>query len=367
MLGVALFLQATLTIGVAGPATSPEYLPVHVAETAGYFAEEKARVSVRTFRSPADAAEALASGRVDLAATSLDAALRVGHLRGAPPRLIYGLTVAPPVALLVPTGRKAEIRGLADLEGKTVGITAPGTPEAEALGALLAKAGIRPERVALASYGERPLARALGAGEVAAAVIGDPWATRLVREGQAAVLADLRTPAEAARWLGGETVHAAVFVPASSRLGDADLVAVARALLRGTRRVRAAPPGDLAAGLGSSVVGDPEDFALRVEGARGTFIADGMVTPEALEAAVQLAETRARLPAVVNLPFRLGRLLFLEPLRRAQGSLGRSGGARLSSPQRARSRRVVSTGRPTTLVRQPSTSATSRPPSPCTA
>jgi NitT/TauT family transport system substrate-binding protein len=367
MLGVALFLQATLTIGVAGPAISPEYLPVRVAEAAGHFAEEKLQVSIQTFRSPADAAAALASGRVDLAATSLDAALRLGHLRGAPPRLIYGLTVAPPVALLVPEGRKAEIRGLADLEGKTVGITAPGTPEAEALGALLLNAGIRPERVTVASYGERPLARALGAGQVAAAVIGDPWATRLVREGQAAVLADLRTPAEAARWLGADTVHAAVFIPASSRLADADLVPLARALLRGSRRVRAAPPGDLAAGLGASVIGDPEDFALRVEGARGVFIADGMVAPDALEAAVRLAEARARLPAVVNLPGRLERLLFLEPLRQAQASLGRSGGGRLSSPQRARSRRVVSTGSPTTLLRQPSTSATRRPPSPCTA
>ncbi len=322
MLGLALFLQATLTIGVAGPATSPEYLPVRVAEAAGYFGAENLTLSLQTFRSPAEVAAALAAGKVDLAATSLDAALRVGHAQGAPPRLIFGLTSAPPVALLVPAARQAEIRDLNDLEGKTVGITAPGTPEAEALGGLLAQARIRPERVMLASYGERRLAQALGAGEVTAGVIGDPWATRLIREGLAVPLVDLRDAAAAARRLGGETVHAAVFVPAQSRLTEAVLVAVSRALLRASRRVRTAPSEVLAAGLSPSVTGEGDDFALRVDGARGLFLPDGMVTPDALEGGLDLIQDRARLPAAVRLPG-LGRLLFLEPLRRAQGSLGR--------------------------------------------
>ncbi len=223
----------------------------------------------------------------------------------------------------MPAARRAEIRDLADLEGKTVGLTAPGTPEAEALSALLAHARVRPERVALASYGERRLAQALGTGTVVAGVIGDPWATRLIREGLAVALVDLRNPAEAARRLGGETVHAAVFVPASNRMTDAGLEAVARALLRASRRVRAAAPEALAAGLGSSATGEGDGFSLTVEGARGVFLADGMVTPDALEGGLDLLQDRARLPAAVRLPGRLERLLFLEPLRRAQGSLGR--------------------------------------------
>ena len=323
MLGFALLLQATVTFGVGGPATSPEYLPARVAEAAGYFAEENLRVSLQAFRSPAEAAAALAAGKVDLAATSLDAALRVGHVRGVPPRLIFGLTSVPPVAILVPAARRAEVRDLADLEGKTVGITAPGTPEAEAMAALLAQARIRPERVTLASYGERRLAQALGAGEIVAGVIGDPWATRLVRDGLATTLIDLRQPAEAARRLGGEIVHAAVFIPGASGIPEASLDAVARALLRASRRVRTAPPEALAAGLAASIIGEGDDFTLRVAGARDVFIPDGMVTSGALEASLELLQDRARLPVAVRLPGRLERLLFLEPLRRAQGSLGR--------------------------------------------
>lgn len=361
----ALLLQATLTIGVAGPVTAPEYLSVRLAEAAAATTEGGRRpLALRTFRSTVDAAEALAAGRVDLVATSLDAALRVGHVQGAPPRLVFGLTAAPPVVLLTPAGKQDQVRTPADLAGKTVGITAPGTAEAEALSALLARVGVTPDRVRITSFGERLLARAVAAGEVDAALIGDPWATRLVGEGQAIVVADFRRPDEAARWLGKESVHAAVFVAATSRLDAAELIPVARALLVAQRRIRSAPAADLAESFGGSVVGDREDFALRVEGARALFLPDGVVSPEALEASIDLVQARARLPVVVKLP-RLDRLLFLEPLRRAQEALGR--GAGLSSPQRARSRRVASTGSPTTLVKQPSTSRTSRPPSPCTA
>src|SRR5262249_53858270 len=219
----ALVLQATLTIGVAGPATAPEYLPVRLAEAAGASTENARRPLVlRSFRSTVDAAEALAAGRVDLVATSVDAALRVGHVRGAPPRLIFGLTAAPPVALLVPTGKQDQAPTPAALAGQTLGITAPGPAEAEAPTALLARAAVRPERVRIASFGDRLLARAVATGEVDAALIGDPWATRLVAEGQAVVVTDLRRPDEAARWLGKESGHAGVVVVGPDGLGGAE-------------------------------------------------------------------------------------------------------------------------------------------------
>ena len=317
MLGVALLLQATLTIGVAGPVTSAEYLPVRLAESAGHFASENVPARLQSFRSAAEAAEALAAGRVDLAAITLDAALRVGHAHGVPPRLVFGLTAAPPVALLVPAGRRGEIFQVTDLAGKTVGVPAPGTPEAEALAGILAAARLAPERVTTVSLGERQLARALAAGEVAAAVLADPWASRLVEEGQAAVLADLRQPDGVERWLGPRGVHAAVFVAGQSRLGERELVPVARALLRAMRQAQTAPPGELASRLGSAAAGEEGDFALRVVGVRGVLIPDGLVAEAALEAGIALAQTRARLPMAVKLPSDRERLLFLEPLRRA--------------------------------------------------
>ena len=305
MLGIALL---ALTIGVAGPATSAEYLPLRLAAAEGLFAAEGAAVTLRTFPSEAAAAEALAKGQVDLAATSVDAALRLGHVRGAPPRLVLGLTAAPPVALLVASGVRQEVRELAHLAGRTVGIPAPGTPEAEALTWLLERAKLGPPRTTTQSRGERALATALASGELPAGVLGDPWASRLLQEG-AVALADLRRRDEVKRWLGADVVHAAIFTRAGVTPPAAELGAIRRAVARAIARLREAEPEALAGALQGAVVGLPEDWRARVLGAREIYLADGRVTAEGLETALQLAERRAPLPAAVKMPWRLRSLL----------------------------------------------------------
>ncbi|HET7874624.1 MAG TPA: ABC transporter substrate-binding protein [Methylomirabilota bacterium] len=312
-------LQATLTISVAGPATSPEYLPLRLAEAEGYFAQERLTVSLQTTRSESQAAEALARGQAQLAATSVDAALRLGHVAGAPPRLVFGLTEAPPVALLVPTAQKEAIRSLQNLAGKTVGIPSPGTAEHLMLLSLLAKAGLRLPQLTVQSYGDRRLASAMESGQVAAAVIGDPWATRLLEEGSAVALADFRKRGEASRWLGQPAVHAALFARADSTLGPTELAALARTLLKAIDRLRSATPDELATRLPSTAVGPPADFRLRVSGAREIFLPNGWVTEEMMAESVRLAQERAKLPSQVSVPRNKSRLLLLEPLGEALG------------------------------------------------
>jgi hypothetical protein len=174
MIAWLVLLQTSLTIAVAGPATSAEYLPLHVAQAEGFFTAQQLSVTLRSTRSDATAAEMLASGQAQLAATSLDTALRLGGTDGVPPRLIWALTAAPPVALLVAPGRADTIRAVADLVGQTVAIPAPGTAEDQALGLLLARAGVPVHRVKMLSLGERGVVRALEGGEVAAGDRGGP-------------------------------------------------------------------------------------------------------------------------------------------------------------------------------------------------
>jgi NitT/TauT family transport system substrate-binding protein len=312
-----ILLQAALSIAVAGPATDPEYLPFRVAAAEGYFTEEKLTVTLETFRAEPLAAQALGRGRVALAATSLDAALSLGHAGSAPPRLVFGLTAAPPVALLVPAAKKESVKALADLTGKTIGVSAPGTPGALALFSLLAHEGVGVHQVIIQSLGERALVGALEAGAIEAAMVQDPWASRLLDEGKAVALADLRTAADAARWLGGPTVHAALFVSADTKIGRAELIPLARALLRALARIRAATADELLAVLPAAVVGTPEDFALRLRGARGVYLPDGQVSDDAFRHSVALVRARTVIPAKVDMPRRLDKLLLMEPLDEA--------------------------------------------------
>ena len=113
MLTAGLGIWAAITIAVAGPVTSPEYLPVQVAQAEGYFAQEKLDVALKVERSEGEAARTLASGKADLAATSIDTAYGQGHVAGEPPLLLFGLTAAPPVAIVVSPSHRASIRSLA--------------------------------------------------------------------------------------------------------------------------------------------------------------------------------------------------------------------------------------------------------------
>ncbi len=314
MTAAGLGLWAAITIAVAGPATSPEYLPLHVAQVEGYFAAEKLEVTLRVEPSERDAAEALARGRVTIAATSLDAAYRLGHVKGSPPPLIFGLTAAAPVAVLLSPNHKDTIHSPAELRGQLVGLPGVGTPEQAMLATILSRAGVKIHQVPLRTFSNRGLAAALAQGEVAAGVMADPWLSRGVEDGTAFVLADLRSRAGAARWLGAETVHAALFVRADRVPEDGELEALARAL-------------SLASVLPASVTGprgvgdQASDFSLRLAGSRQIYLPRGRVTEDMLKASVEQARERSPLPATVKLPWwRWGPLLLTEPLERAAGA-----------------------------------------------
>jgi ABC-type nitrate/sulfonate/bicarbonate transport system substrate-binding protein len=309
MIAWLVLLQTALTIAVAGPPTSPEYLPLHVAQADGLFTAQHLSVTLRSTRSDAAAAELLATGQAQLAATSLDAALRLGGTEGVPPRLVWALTAAPPVALLVAPGRVDTIRSAADLAGQTVAIPAPGTTEDQALGLLLARAGVPMHRVKVLSLGERGVARALEGGEVAAGVLGEPHVSRLVEGGKAVIAVDLRTAKDAAATLGGPTVGAALFARAGAEPPAAPIRALRAALQAAVGRTISVEPAALQTTLPSAVIGSPADFALRLRSARDLFLADGRVPAETLERSLELLRARAPLPAKVKLPRKAERLL----------------------------------------------------------
>lgn len=314
MIGLIALLQA-LTLAVSGPPTSPEYLPIHVAAAEGYFAREGLDVTVKITRAEPGAAEALSQGQTDLAATSLDAILRFGP-RGATqtPRIVFGLTAAPPVALLVSAAQKDLVKSIEDLANTRVGITAPGAPEQAWLAWLLARAGLSVAQVWIVSHGGRGLVHALDVGDIHAGLVPEPYASRMLADGQARLLADLRTPAAVAA-LGPMTVNAAVFVRADRRPRDRDLASFARALLAAERRIAAGNAAGLAARL-SRRVAPADEFDDRLASARALYLANGVVTVGQLQETIALSRAHQPLPVTARVP-KPEQMLLMEPLRRA--------------------------------------------------
>jgi len=316
MLGLILLLQ-TLTIAVSGPPGSAEYLPLRVAEAEGLFEREGLAVTLKATRAESGAAEALAQGQADLAATSLDAVLRFGpRLPMQAPRLVYALTAAPPVALLVATPHGDLVKSVEDLPGTRVGLASPGAPEHAWFGWLLARAGVSVAQTSIVSHGSRGLVQAVESGDVHAGLVPEPWASRLVAEGRARVLVDFRTPAAVGQALGSPTVNAAVFVRADRRPRESDLAAFTRALLAAEGRIRAATAEALAAKLPKRAVGAHEEFEARLAATRGSYLPDGLVTADQVEQTVAIVRAHTPLPASLRIP-RTEEMLHLEPLRKA--------------------------------------------------
>lgn len=302
MLGVILLLQS-LTLAVAGPVTSPEYLPLRVAEAEGHFTREGLSVVLRTTRAEPGAAEALAQGQADLVATSLDAMLRFGPRSATQaPKLVLGLTAAPPVALLVPTSQSEIVKTVNDLPGTRVGLASPGAPEYAWFGWLLARAGLSIAQVWVVSHGTRGLVNAVESGEVHSGLVHEPTASRLVAEGQARVLVDLRTPAAVAQALGTTTVNAAVFARADRRLSERDLRAFARAVLAAEKRIATAQPDELQAKLPKRGGEPPEEFAARLNATRNVYLPEGRVSAEQLRETIALIRAHQPLPVTSRVP-----------------------------------------------------------------
>jgi len=316
MLGVILLLQS-LVLAVSGPPTSPEYLPLRVAESEGYYAREGLNVVVRTTRAEPGAAEALVQGQADLVATSIDAMLRFGPRSVSQgPRVVFGLTAAPPVALMVPTAQAQVVRSLSDLAGTRVGLSSPGAPEHAWFGWLLARAGLTVAQMWVVSYGGRGLVAAVESGDVHSGLVHEPAASRLVAEGQASVLVDLRTPAAVTQAIGASTVNAAVFVRADRRPRDRDLTAFARAVLAAEQRIATAPAQELAQHLSQRITAPADEFEARLETTRKIYLPEGLVSPDQIRETLTLIRAYQPLPITSRVP-PPEELLHVDPLRRA--------------------------------------------------
>jgi sulfonate transport system substrate-binding protein len=302
MLGVILLLQ-TLTLAVSGPPTSPEYLPLRVAEAEGYFAREGLAVTLRTTRAEPGAAEALAQGQADLAATSLEAILRFGpRLASQAPRLVLGLTAAPPVILLVPDSHRTVVRSIEDLPGTRIGVSTPGAPEQAWFAWLLARSGISIAQMWMVSRGERGVIHAVETGDVHAALVQEPAASRLIASGQARALVDLSSPAAVRQAVGAPTVNAAVFVRSDRRPRDRDVTAFIRAVLAAQRRIAEGDGETLAARLPKAVTAGPDTFDARLAASRDIYLPEGVVTVEQVRETLILIRAHLPLPVSARVP-----------------------------------------------------------------
>ena len=183
-------VQTSIKVGVAQ--SSVGTLALLAAEQNGYFADEQIDVETFQFRGGAPTVQALASGSIDICVCAGDHALRLSS-RGLPAKIIAGLTERHGYAMLA-LGT-SEVSGLADLPGKTLGITSPGSLTDNSARYVLGDLGINPDRdLTFASIGVGiPMKAALDTGAIDVGLFTTPDVQAVMAEGDYKIVHDFRT------------------------------------------------------------------------------------------------------------------------------------------------------------------------------
>ncbi|WP_157792868.1 ABC transporter substrate-binding protein [Bordetella genomosp. 8] len=163
--------QTKVTIGLIG--TNESQIPILLAIDQGYFKAENLDVQPMQFRGGGVAVQALVGGSIDLAAFATDHVLRLAN-RGIDPRILIGIDRYLTHTLVVPASKG--YKGLADLKGRKLGVSAPGSYSDNTLRWALSSLGINPDRdVTIVGIGSGNTARAaLESGQVDAVMAATP-------------------------------------------------------------------------------------------------------------------------------------------------------------------------------------------------
>jgi NitT/TauT family transport system substrate-binding protein len=227
-------------------------VPYEVARAGRHFRKHGLDVELVYTRGGNAAMQALVGGAVDYAATSLDVALQA-YARGAEIRRFATTGRLPLFALATAPSRAAEIRGIKDLEGRTVGVSALGNADHALLLFLLREAGADTKKVEFATLGPN-LLEALRQAHVDAGLVQEPALTLLEKDG-ARVLVNAMDSADAHKHLGGPYEFMGVAV----RVGEiggrrAEMVAIAGALKDALQSLQTLTSDQLVASLPNELV-----------------------------------------------------------------------------------------------------------------
>ena len=270
-----------LTLAVGGK-NLLYYLPLTIAESMGYFKAEGLDVTIADFAGGSRALQAVIGGSADVVSGAFEHTLNM-QVKGQRLRAFALQGRAPQIVLGVNTKTMPHFKNLAELKGKKLGVTAPGSSTNVLANFVLAKAGLKPGDVAIVGVGA-------GSGAVAAMRSGlidaisnlDPVITLLLRSGDLKVVTDTRVVAEADKIFGGPMPAGCLYAPQSFiDKNPATVQALANAIVRADKWIQAAGAGDIIKAVPESyLLGDRAVYVDAFLAAKGALSVDG-VFPEA--------------------------------------------------------------------------------------
>jgi NitT/TauT family transport system substrate-binding protein len=277
-----------LTIAVANKAALA-YLPLTVAEHLGSFQAEGLELTVLEPPSLLRAQQLAISGEADVVCGWLEQTL-VLHNKSQPFQAFVLQGRAPQMAFGVSTKTLPEFKTLADLRGKKVGITAPGTPSHTVAHAVLARAGLRLNDMGFVSVGSPAGAlAAVRAGQVDALCYTDPLVTQLEQSAELRVVADTRNLRGMTQVHGGDMPSTCLYAPLEFLQKHPNTVQAATyAMVRALKWLQTAGLSDLMKTVPESYfAGDRALYLSAFVRMREAIALDGLIPPAGVRNTLQ--------------------------------------------------------------------------------
>ncbi len=264
--------KTKLTIAVGGKNLF-YYLPLTIAEQLGYFKDEGLDVNIVDFAGGSRALQAVVGGSADVVSGAFEHTINM-QFKGQPMRAFVLQGAAPQIVLGVNPKTLPDFKGIADLKGKKIGVTAPGSSTNVMLNFVLAKAGLRPSDVSIVGVGaSNGAVAAMRSGQIDAISNLDPVITLLNRSGDLKIVTDTRKLAEAEQVFGGPMPAGCLYAPQAFVDKNPNTVqALANAMVRANKWIQKAGGGEVI-----KVV--PESYLL---GDRAVYIDGFLASKQAL-------------------------------------------------------------------------------------
>jgi NitT/TauT family transport system substrate-binding protein len=280
--------KSKIAIAVGGKAAF-YYLPLTISEQLGYFKAEGLDVEISDFAGGAKALQALIGGSADVVSGAYEHTINMQSKN----QFIQSFVLmgrAPQIAMGVSTKAMPNYKTLADLRGKKIGVSAPGSSTNMVANLVLSRAGIKASEVSYVGVGTAAGAlAALRSGQIDAMSNTDPVMTMLEQKGDVKIISDTRTLKGTMDVFGGPMPAACFYTHTEFVQKNPNTCqALANAIVHGLKWLQTAGPSDIIKTVPEGyLLGDRALYLASFNKVREAIALDGLLPDEGARTALR--------------------------------------------------------------------------------
>ena len=270
--------KSKLVLAVGGKAAF-YYLPLTISDQLGFFKAEGLDIEISDFAGGARALQAVVGGSADVCSGAYEHTINLQSknqmfqafvLQGRAPQIAFGVSVK----------NMPNYKTIADLRGKKIGVSAPGSSTNMMANLVLSRGGVTSSDVSFVGVGTAAGALvALRSGQIDAISNTDPVMTMLEQKGDVKIISDTRTLKGTLELFGGTMPAACLYAPVEFVQKNPNTCqAMTNAIVRGLKWLQTSGPGDIIKTVPESyLLGDRALYLASFNKIRESISLDGII------------------------------------------------------------------------------------------